>query len=83
MVDSAAAHDTRRHRRRDRDFRHVGAGGDRLGLARRRRVNGLSLVAGTQHRRRLGLDHHGARHRKHDLADRDDDSNEDGRKSAD
>ena len=83
MVDSAAARDTRRHRRRDRDFRHVGAGGDRLGLARRRRVNGLSLVAGTQHRRRLGLDHHGARHRKYDLADRDDDSNEDGRKSAD
>ena len=54
-----------------------------MGPARRRRGNGLSLVAGTQHRSRLGLDHHGTRHRKYELADRHDDSNEDGRKSAD
>lgn len=78
VVDSAATRGIRRHRRRNRGFRHVGAGCDHLGPARRHCIDCLSLVAGTQHRGRLGLDHPGARDRKHDLADCDHDSNEDG-----
>lgn len=83
VVDSAPTRGTRRHCRRDRGIRHVGASGDSLGADHCRRRDHLSLVAGTKHRSRLGVDHTGARHRKYDLADRNHDPDADGRQSAD
>ena len=82
MVDAAPTRGTGRHRRRNRHRRHVGAGDAHLGATRGCGGDSLSLVAGTEHHGDLGLDHPGARRRKHGLADCDHDSNADRRESA-